>query len=284
VGSERAITHSDSSVLERHHLQSTFSLLAFSPFDIFAPLSTEDRKAVRSMMVELVLATDLSKHFEFCGRLKTLCSTQGAGAAQMAEGGALWTSSFGELDLSLVLPVAIKFADLGHLTKSNDQHLVWTDRITEELYSLGDLERERGVAISALCDRSTDTNIAKSQLGFLRYIGLPFYSAVADLIDPQMTPYTAHSCTRPCTGTRPRFLSVAQESSVCAPPTERQVHAIPREFQGMATAEHGAECKGGRCECSHCPAKHAVFAQVADCQRFRVQASATEARQQAADH
>ena len=197
MGSERAITHSDSSVLERHHLQSTFSLLAFPQLDIFAPLSTEDRKAVRLTIVELVLATDLSKHFEFCGRLKTLCSTQGAGAAQMAEGGAPWRSSFGELDLSLVLPVAIKFADLGHLTKSNDQHLVWTDRITEELYSLGDWERERGVAISALCDRRTDTNIAKSQLGFLRYIGLPFYSAVADLIDPQMIPYPPpriHSC------------------------------------------------------------------------------------------
>ena len=51
-------------VLERHHLHSTFSLLAMPQFDILQPLSPDDRRAVRALVIELVLATDLAKHFE----------------------------------------------------------------------------------------------------------------------------------------------------------------------------------------------------------------------------
>ncbi|KAL1508609.1 hypothetical protein AB1Y20_004706 [Prymnesium parvum] len=187
VGTSRAHMHSDSSVLERHHLHSTFCLLSYEQFNIFAPLSTEDRRSVRALMIELVLATDLARHFDFVSRLRTLCSTQGASAWQ---GGGPWTSTFHEVDLSLVLQVAIKFADLGHATRAVDIHRQWTQRITDEFHALGDAERELGIPISALCDRHKDTVPAKSQLGFFRYICLPFFSAVADLIDPNMLAFS----------------------------------------------------------------------------------------------
>ena len=195
MGTDRANTHADSSVLERHHLHSTFSLLAHKQFDILEPLSADDRRAVRALIIELVLATDLSRHIEYVERLRTLCTTQGASAWERDREQAgpdaqrtPWHSTFHEIDLSFVLPVAIKFADLGHATKVTAQHRAWTQRITDEFHALGDLEREMGIPISRLCDRRVDTNVAKTQLGFFRYICLPFYTAVADLIDPQMTP------------------------------------------------------------------------------------------------
>ena len=42
--------------------------------------------------------------------------------------------------------------------------------------------------MSPLCDRNTDVDIAKSQVGFFKFICLPFYAAVADLVDPNMQP------------------------------------------------------------------------------------------------
>jgi len=188
IGSERARIHSDSSILERHHLHSTFTLLSYQQLDIFAPLSPEDRREVRALMIDLVLATDLSKHFDFIARLRTLCAAQGAAAA--AKNQQNWSSTFHEVDLNFTLQVAIKFADLGHSFKSDEQHRTWTQRVTDEFHALGDVERKLGVPISALCDRRKDTNIARSQIGFFRYVLLPFYSAVADLIDPLMLPLT----------------------------------------------------------------------------------------------
>ena len=46
-----------------------------------------------------------------------------------------------------------------------------------------------GIALSPLCDRDTDSNVPESQIGFFKYICVPFYSIVADLIDPTMLPW-----------------------------------------------------------------------------------------------
>ena len=46
-----------------------------------------------------------------------------------------------------------------------------------------------GVAISPLCNRERDVDLAKSQIGFFQFICVPFFHAVADLTDPQMYPY-----------------------------------------------------------------------------------------------
>ena len=46
-----------------------------------------------------------------------------------------------------------------------------------------------GIPLSPLCDREKDGNVAKSQLGFFKYICIPFYSVVADLVAPDMLPW-----------------------------------------------------------------------------------------------
>ena len=46
-----------------------------------------------------------------------------------------------------------------------------------------------GVAVSPLCDRERDVNVPKSQVGFFKFICVPFYSTVADLVEPNMAPY-----------------------------------------------------------------------------------------------
>ena len=40
-----------------------------------------------------------------------------------------------------------------------------------------------------MCDRHKDDNIPKSQIGFFKFVIAPFYSLVADLIDPKMQPW-----------------------------------------------------------------------------------------------
>ena len=56
-------------------------------------------------------------------------------------------------------------------------------------WALGDKERALGVPISPLCDREKDMNVPKSQVGFFKFICLPFYAVVADLVEPNMVAF-----------------------------------------------------------------------------------------------
>ena len=85
--------------------------------------------------------------------------------------------------------MALKFADLSHCFKPFHIHKHWAERITNEFWALGDRERQLGIAVSPLCDRDKDSNVPESQVGFFKHICVPFYSIVADLIDPTMLPW-----------------------------------------------------------------------------------------------
>ena len=71
-----AINFSDQSVLERHHLASAFAVLKTKGYDILSGLSNEDYRTVRALIVEFVLATDLTGHFNFIAQLKALAATR----------------------------------------------------------------------------------------------------------------------------------------------------------------------------------------------------------------
>ena len=105
VLSHRAILYSDQSVLERHHLASAFTLMQSDGVNILASLAPADFREVRALTVELVLATDLSKHFEFCSRLSSLAATHGHEVLSRAHGHAtgLATPSAGDTDRKMGL-------------------------------------------------------------------------------------------------------------------------------------------------------------------------------------
>ena len=60
---ELAFKYNDVSVLENHHLACSFAILKEEPFDIFKNFSDLDFKAMRKLLIQLVLSTDMAKHF-----------------------------------------------------------------------------------------------------------------------------------------------------------------------------------------------------------------------------
>lgn len=54
-------------------------------------------------------------------------------------------------------------ADLSNPTKALPLYRQWTERIMEEFFRQGDKERERGMEISAMCDKHT-ASVEKSQV------------------------------------------------------------------------------------------------------------------------
>lgn len=56
-----------------------------------------------------------------------------------------------------------------------------TFRLFEEFFEQGDVEKEKSLPVSFLCDRQ-NTGIAKSQPGFMNFVVLPLFKCMVEVI------------------------------------------------------------------------------------------------------
>ncbi|XP_065119602.1 3',5'-cyclic-AMP phosphodiesterase 4D isoform X5 [Paramisgurnus dabryanus] len=176
TNSELALMYNDSSVLENHHLAVGFKLLQEENCDIFQNLTKKQRQSLRKMVIDIVLATDMSKHMNLLADLKTMVETK-----KVTSSGVLLLDNYS--DRIQVLQNMVHCADLSNPTKPLQLYKQWTDRIMEEFFSQGDRERERGMEISPMCDKH-NASVEKSQVGFIDYIVHPLWETWADLVHP----------------------------------------------------------------------------------------------------
>ncbi|CAK9296753.1 unnamed protein product [Gordionus sp. m RMFG-2023] len=70
--SELSILYNDMSVLESHHVALAFKLtLANDQCNIFKNLNNDEFKAIRTVIIDMVLATEMAKHFEILSKFLT---------------------------------------------------------------------------------------------------------------------------------------------------------------------------------------------------------------------
>ncbi|KAM8960253.1 3',5'-cyclic-AMP phosphodiesterase 4D isoform 2-T2 [Pelodytes ibericus] len=176
TNSELALMYNDSSVLENHHLAVGFKLLQEENCDIFQNLTKKQRQSLRKMVIDIVLATDMSKHMNLLADLKTMVETK-----KVTSSGVLLLDNYS--DRIQVLQNMVHCADLSNPTKPLQLYRHWTDRIMEEFFRQGDRERDRGMEISPMCDKH-NASVEKSQVGFIDYIVHPLWETWADLVHP----------------------------------------------------------------------------------------------------
>ncbi|XP_075060786.1 3',5'-cyclic-AMP phosphodiesterase 4C isoform X3 [Mixophyes fleayi] len=176
TNSELALMYNDASVLENHHLAVGFKLLQEENCDIFQNLTKKQRQTLRKMVIDMVLATDMSKHMNLLADLKTMVETK-----KVTSLGVLLLDNYS--DRIQVLQNMVHCADLSNPTKPLELYRQWTDRIIVEFFHQGDREREKGMEISPMCDK-TNASVEKSQVGFIDYIVHPLWETWADLVHP----------------------------------------------------------------------------------------------------
>ncbi|XP_062483531.1 cAMP-specific 3',5'-cyclic phosphodiesterase 4C isoform X5 [Pezoporus occidentalis] len=176
TNSELALMYNDASVLENHHLAVGFKLLQEENCDIFQNLSKKQRQSLRKMVIDMVLATDMSKHMNLLADLKTMVETK-----KVTSLGVLLLDNYS--DRIQVLQNMVHCADLSNPTKPLELYRQWTDRVMVEFFRQGDQEREKGMEISPMCDKHT-ASVEKSQVGFIDFIAHPLWETWADLVHP----------------------------------------------------------------------------------------------------
>uniref|UniRef100_A0A8C5I6U8 Phosphodiesterase n=1 Tax=Gouania willdenowi TaxID=441366 RepID=A0A8C5I6U8_GOUWI len=197
--SDTAILYNDRSVLESHHVSAAYRLLQEDDeMNILYNLSKDDWRELRALVVEMVLATDMSCHFQQVKAMKNFL--------QQPEGC--------DTTLSLLLHTA----DISHPAKSWDLHHRWTTSLLEEFFRQGDKEAELGLPFSPLCDRKS-TMVAQSQIGFIDFIVVPTFTVLTDMMERIVTPLideASHSGLA-----RGGF---ASEMALCAERTQTETH------------------------------------------------------------
>ncbi|XP_066045897.1 dual specificity calcium/calmodulin-dependent 3',5'-cyclic nucleotide phosphodiesterase 1A isoform X1 [Chamaea fasciata] len=146
--SDVAILYNDRSVLENHHVSAAYRLMQEEEMNILANLNKDDWRELRSLVIEMVLSTDMSGHFQ---QIKTMRHT-----LQQAQG----------VDKAKAMSLILHAADISHPAKSWELHYRWTMALMEEFFRQGDKEAALGLQFSPLCDRKS-TLVAQSQIGVL---------------------------------------------------------------------------------------------------------------------
>ncbi|XP_063747244.1 3',5'-cyclic-AMP phosphodiesterase 4D-like isoform X2 [Eleginops maclovinus] len=229
TSSELALMYNDASVLENHHLAVGFKLLQEDNCDIFQNLSKKQRESLRKMVIDMVLATDMSKHMNFLADMKTMVETK-----KVTSLGVLLLDNYS--DRIQVLQNMVHCADLSNPTKPLEIYRQWTDRIMEEFFTQGDRERDKGMEISPMCDKH-NASIEKTQVGFIDYVVHPLWETWADLVHPD-----AQDILDTLEDNREWYQSMIPRSPSPTSPEEHLVEALPG---GGAVGLGGAVSSGG---------------------------------------
>ncbi|KAM9839426.1 dual specificity calcium/calmodulin-dependent 3',5'-cyclic nucleotide phosphodiesterase 1A-like [Aulostomus maculatus] len=187
--SDTAMLYNDRAVLENHHVSAAYCLLqGDDEINILLNLSKEDWRELRTLVVEMVLATDMSCHFQQVKAMKSLLQQPEA------------------IDKPKALSLLLHTADISHPAKRWDLHHRWTTSLLEEFFRQGDKEAELGLPFSPLCDRKS-TMVAQSQIGFIDFIVEPTFAVLTEMMEVIVTPLIEEA-------SRSGLTSVRRSSSV----------------------------------------------------------------------
>ncbi|XP_051738915.1 high affinity cAMP-specific 3',5'-cyclic phosphodiesterase 7A isoform X16 [Ctenopharyngodon idella] len=166
-----AALYRNTSVLENHHWRSAVGLLRET--DLFSHLPAEDSLSIERQLGSLILATDISRQNDYLSRFRT---------------------HLDENDLCLghsthrhfVLQMALKCADICNPCRPWELSKQWSEKVTEEFFHQGDIEKKHKLEISPLCDSEANT-IASVQIGFMTYVVEPLFAEWARFSDTRLS-------------------------------------------------------------------------------------------------
>lgn len=150
-------------------------------FNIFANFNTAEFRLIRKRMIECILATDMTYHSKFLTNLKNKITV-----ADVVDGKNL-NKLIEDSDFSkkfdnqqLIICNIIHACDISNPIKLPHIYRKWVDKVFEEFFIQGDLEKKEKIPVSLLCDRE-NTDISKSQVGFIKFVVRPTFEALRNL-------------------------------------------------------------------------------------------------------
>ncbi|XP_071397872.1 high affinity 3',5'-cyclic-AMP phosphodiesterase 7A-like isoform X4 [Centroberyx affinis] len=166
-----ATLYRNTSVLENHHWKSAVGLLRET--GLFSHLPAEDSLNMERQLGSLILATDISRQNEYLSKFRThldhedLCLSSGN-------------------HRHFILQMALKCADICNPCRPWELSKLWSEKVTEEFFQQGDIEKKHKLEVSPLCDRAINT-VGNIQIGFMTYVVEPLFAEWARFSDTRLS-------------------------------------------------------------------------------------------------
>uniref|UniRef100_A0A183CBI4 Phosphodiesterase n=1 Tax=Globodera pallida TaxID=36090 RepID=A0A183CBI4_GLOPA len=152
-----ALLYNDQSILENHHVALAFQLTLSQPgVNIFAKMSREEFIQMRQAVIDMVLATDMSRHFEHLAKFQQLMAIMPDNTEEERDANSL-----------IICRMMVKCADIANPTREWRLCHAWAMRIVEEYFDQTAEETERKLPITMKgFDRET-CNVPLTQCTFV---------------------------------------------------------------------------------------------------------------------
>lgn len=178
-----ALRYNDSSPLESFHIAEMFKLIkSKGSCDIFSDLTQEDYMLIRKKMIKCVLSTDMIHHSKLVSSIKSLVEKKESSGNEN-----YLYSHYKSLDEKEQVNMQQEYinllmhtSDISNPAKPFEIYRQWAELVVKEFFIQGDKERNLGLPISYLCDR-TKTTVPEAQITFIDYIILPLYTPLSEL-------------------------------------------------------------------------------------------------------
>lgn len=192
---ELAILYNDRSVLESHHAAFAFKLtLSDEKVNIFGNLERDVYRTVRLSIIDMVLATEMTKHFEHLSKFlnafqKPLQEEEAFEPEPLPDHGDAGFLRSSE-NIVLIKRMLIKCSDVSNPARPIALCIQWANRIAEEYCAQTEEEKRRGLpVVMPMFDRAT-CSIPNSQTGFIKYFVKDMFRAWSDFGEfPELMDY-----------------------------------------------------------------------------------------------
>ncbi|XP_010732543.1 high affinity 3',5'-cyclic-AMP phosphodiesterase 7A isoform X3 [Larimichthys crocea] len=166
-----ATLYRNTSVLENHHWKSAVGLLRET--GLFSHMPAEDSLNMERELGSLILATDISRQNEYLTRFRVHLDQDN-----------LCLSSASHRHF--ILQMALKCADICNPCRPWELSKQWSEKVTEEFFQQGDIEKKHKLEVSPLCDRQANT-VGNIQIGFMTYVAEPLFAEWARFSDTRLS-------------------------------------------------------------------------------------------------
>ncbi|XP_044195590.1 high affinity cAMP-specific 3',5'-cyclic phosphodiesterase 7A isoform X1 [Thunnus albacares] len=225
-----ATLYRNTSVLENHHWKSAVGLLRET--GLFSHLPAEDRLSMERELGSLILATDISRQNDYLSRFRLHLDQEN-----------LCLSSASHRHF--ILQMALKCADICNPCRPWELSKQWSEKVTEEFFQQGDIERKHKLEVSPLCDRDNNT-VGNIQIGFMTYVAEPLFAEWARFSDTRLSQtMLGHMGLNKASwgGLQQEQTAVSEEGEPSTAGADTEDGAAPRRNGNTATGAGGTSSK-----------------------------------------
>ncbi|CDQ79631.1 unnamed protein product [Oncorhynchus mykiss] len=161
----------NSSVLENHHWRSAVGLLRET--GLFSHLPAEEGLKMERQLGSLILATDISRQNEYLGKFRTHLNQDDLCLSNASH-------------RHFILQMALKCADICNPCRPWELSKQWSEKVTQEFFHQGDIEKKHKLEVSPLCD-SQRNSMGNIQIGFMTYVVEPLFAEWGRFSDTRLS-------------------------------------------------------------------------------------------------